>query len=46
MSLALCDKKAVKPKVRSRAEAREAGSAVEREGHYSWLPLDMVKKTA
>ena len=36
----------VETKSRSSTEAREAGSEVEREGHYSWLPLDMVKKTA
>ena len=36
----------VETKVHSGTGAREAESAVEREGHYNWLPLDMVKKTA
>ena len=42
----LGDKKAVKTKVQSRTEARGAGSVVEREGDYSWLSINAVKKAA
>ena len=45
-SLILGDKKAVETKARSGTKAREAISAVEREGHYGWLSFDAVKKYA